>query len=113
MKTEEIAYLENVVLSSYDVEAEDIVTVVEYVATCTLVADISVSMTEEDAIQILKHALFEKLGLDEITEIEDLIERFPINVCLQKSASITTRTSLLKFDDPRFCRSRFRSHAVY
>ena len=34
-----------------------------------------------------------------------------MSIWLQKSVSIQTRTSLLKFEDHRFCRSRFRSHA--
>ena len=34
-----------------------------------------------------------------------------MSIWLQKSASIQTRTSLLKFEDHRFCRSQFRSHA--
>ena len=34
-----------------------------------------------------------------------------MSIWLQKSASIQPRTSLLKFEDHRFCRSQFRSHA--
>ena len=41
----------------------------------------------------------------------DLVKRFPMSIWLQKSASIQTRTSLLKFEDRRFCKSQFRSHA--
>ena len=52
-----------------------------------------------------------KLGLEEITSIVDLVKRFPMSIWLQKSASIQTRTSLLKFDDHIFCISQFRSHA--
>ena len=54
---------------------------------------------------------FERLGLEEIMEIVELVKRFPMNIWLQKSASIQTTTSLLKFEDHRFCRSQFRSHA--
>ena len=50
---------------------------------------------------------FEKLGLEEITEIVDLVKRFPMSIWLEKSASIQPRTSLLKFEDHR---SQFRSH---
>ena len=50
---------------------------------------------------------FENLGLEEIPEIVDLVKRFPMSIWLQKSASIQTRTSLLKFEDHR---SQFRSH---
>ena len=41
----------------------------------------------------------------------DLAKRFPMSIWLQKSASIQKRTSLLKFEDHRFCRSQFRSQA--
>ena len=41
----------------------------------------------------------------------DLVKRFPMSIWMQKSASIQTRTSLLKIEDHRFCRSQFRSHA--
>ena len=54
---------------------------------------------------------FEKLGLEEITEIVDLVKRFPTSIWLQRSASIQPRTSLLEFEDHRFCRSQIRSHA--
>ena len=39
---------------------------------------------------------FEKLGLEEITEIGDLVMCFLMSVWLQKSAWIQLRTSLLK-----------------
>ena len=54
----------------------------------------------------LSNWIFEKLGLEEITEIVDLVKRFPMSIWLQKSASIQTRTSLLKFEDRRFCRTQ-------
>ena len=41
----------------------------------------------------------------------DLVKRFPMSIWMQKSASIQTRTSLLKIEDHRFCRSQYRSHA--
>ena len=53
---------------------------------------------------------FENLGLEEITEIVDLV-KFPMSIWLQNSASIQPRASLFTFECQRFCRSQFRSHA--
>ena len=58
-----------------------------------------------------RKTFFERLGLTEITEMVDLVKRFPMSIWLQKSASIQTRTSLLKSDDHKFYGSQFRSHA--
>ena len=41
----------------------------------------------------------------------DLEKRCKMTIHLQRSVPIQPRTSLLKFEDHRFCRSQFRSHA--
>ena len=55
---------------------------------------------------------FEKLGLEEITEIVDLDERFPTSIWLQKSASTQKRTNPSKFGSqitlPITCRDSCR-----
>ena len=53
---------------------------------------------------------FENFGLEEITEIVELMKRFPMSIWLQKSATIQTSTSLVKFEDRRFCRSQLANH---
>ena len=58
-------------------------------------------------IEISKDKVSKRLRI----EIVDLVKRFPVSIWLQTSASIQTRTSLLKFEDRKFCRSHFRSHA--
>ena len=61
---------------------------------------------------VFKIRKIENFGLEDIIEFVDLVKRFPTRIWLQKSALIQTRTSLLKFEDSRFCRSQFRSHAA-
>ena len=43
--------------------------------------------------------MLEKIGLQEMTEVIDLVKHFPTSIWSQKSASIQPRTSLLEFED--------------
>ena len=43
-------------------------------------------------------------------KIVDLVKRFPMNIWLQKSASLQQRTRLVKLDDHRFWRSQLADH---
>jgi phenylpyruvate tautomerase PptA (4-oxalocrotonate tautomerase family) len=65
LTTEEVAYIESVVLDSYKVDPEDVSTVVEYVSTGSLILDnIPEDMTEEEVAEILTDILSTTLGVE-------------------------------------------------
>jgi len=63
LTTEEIKYIESVVLDGYKVDDEDVATIVEYTATGTMKVDLPSEMSEEEATEILTDVIASSLGI--------------------------------------------------